>query len=104
NSGYFTFLAGAAVLIGTLLPLAIILWKIIFGGMFGINQILFFDYVFGIFLVSKAIKERKSSLKAFLGWISFNVFLFTFVFNAAWAVFDIVTRPIHRTKEIVDPL
>ncbi len=104
GSGYFGFLAGAATLIGVLLPFGLILWNIVFNGAFTVTDLLFFDYVFGMFLVAKAIKECKSALKAFLGWISFNVFLFTFVFNAAWVIFDIITRPIHRTKETVDPL
>jgi len=104
SSGYFTFLAGAAVLIGTLLPIAIGLWLIIFNGAFTVTDIMFFDYVVGIFMVFHAIEKKQSSLKAFLSWIQINIFIFTFVLNAAWVIFDIVTRPIHRTKETVDPV
>jgi len=104
NSGFFTFLASAAVLIAVLLPFAITLWKIIFNGAFTVTDIMFFDYVLGIFMVFHAIEKRQSALKAFLGWAMLNVFIFTFIFNAAWTIFDIVTRPIHRTKETVDPV
>jgi len=104
SSGYFTFLAGAAVLIGTLLPIAIGLWLIIFNGAFTVTDIIFFDYVVGIFMVFHAIEKHQSSLKAFLGWVQLNIFIFTFIFTAAWTIFDIVTRPIHRTKETVDPV
>lgn len=104
TSGYFTFLAGAATLIAVLLPVAIILWNVIFNAAFTVNDLLFIDYVIGMLMVAAATRKRRGALKAFMGWVSLNKFFFTFIFNAAWVIFDIVTRPIHRTKETVDPV
>lgn len=104
NSGYFTFLANAAILIATLLPLAILLWNIIFNAAFTVNDLLFIDYSIGMIMVAYATRKGRGALKAFFAWIALNKFLFTIVFNAAWIIFDIVTRPIHRTKETVDPV
>ncbi len=104
TGGYFSFITGFVVLAAALLPVAIFLWKIVFNGAFTVTDILFFDYVFGMFLVSKAIKERKSALKAFLGWISLNVFIATFLIEIIHYGFDRVIDPIRKTKQTVDPV
>lgn len=98
TSGWLTFIAGAALAIPALISLGLVIWNFIFNGNFSVKTILYIDGL----ICGMAI--YKKGLKGFFAWISLNVFLFTFVFNMAWTVFDILTRPIHRTKETVDPV
>lgn len=98
TSGWLTFLAGAAGLVPTLLGLALTLWNFVFNANFSVKTLLFADFIMCL------LATYKKGLAGFFAWISLNVFLFTFVFNIAWTVFDIITRPIHRAKETVDPV
>ena len=98
TSGWLGFLAGAAGAIPALISLALTIWNVVFNSNFNVKTILYAD---GLLLLWATYKKGLAGLFA---WAALNVFIFTFVFNIAWTIFDIITRPIHRTKETVDPV
>jgi hypothetical protein len=96
--GYFTFITGVLTLVPSLIAFAFIIWNLVFSGTFSIDALLFLDFAYG------TIETAEHGLKGFFGWIMLNTFIITFPFDAAWRVYDIATRGIHRTKETADPV
>ena len=98
TTGYIAFIVGIVSLLPTLLAIALFLWSLVFGVNFTVDDIAFVMFAYLTF------QTAEHGLKGFFSTLMLYVFIVTFPFDAAWRVYDIATRGIHRTKETADPV